>query len=265
MSEYKPNPRLCRKAARIWTANMVQPRFDQLGDRRGHDAGSQERQAIGQAMVSAICKDTQPWQLELFEIQLYMMLMSPDPYRLVPEEVIPDRVLNGVKKEGTENWLIKPLFDPTNYHNKGYQRSLSVDYHPNMILLLAGQCVGLPEQQHPIKSRLYLDWGSSCISYSFGYGRELTYLYPYPAVEEDPGYWEKRWLRTSLVGNNKDIKDLMLLAASYKTTWIEVDGDEEFHVPDEITDAAIQSNVDEVTDFMASMREKLSKEEATTS
>jgi len=253
--EYKPNPRLCKKAARIWTANMVQPRFDQLGGRRGHDQESQQREAVMQSMITSICKNTEPWQLELFEIQLYMMLMSDRPFDLVPDDVIPEKYL--VESKDDHGRITPPIKDQPMWHRPVHR--FGTDYHPDLLLFFAGRTVGLPEQQHPIKSRVAMAWDSSHISYSFGYAAPSTYLYPYPSsadTDEDPEYWSKRWLRTSLCGDAKDIDQMMILAANHRTEWIEVDGDEEFHVPKEITDAATAAKVDEVMAFMGELREK---------
>lgn len=252
MYEYKPNPRICRKAARIWTAHMVQPAFDQLGaTREEQDAGSREREGIMQAMTLSICKDTQPWQLELFEIQLYMMLMSPRPLDLIPDHLIPEH-LRVERKDG--NRIRPPIKEELIWQH--YPTYIGTDYDPDIILRAAGcWACGLPSQQFPIKSRMSINSGS--LNYAFGYAAHPVWLYPYPESADTPDdeHWSKRWLRTSLSGSGDDIKEMMILAANYKTEWIERDGEEPVKVPREITDAATNQKIDEVMSFLEEARE----------
>ena len=68
-ARYKPDPRICMKAAQLWRRHMERPVFNQLGDgpeRRGN-AEEIEREALCQVLIDGTVKNTTPAQLDIFE------------------------------------------------------------------------------------------------------------------------------------------------------------------------------------------------------
>ena len=220
--EYKPNPVLARRLARLWRRRMKVPEVNYLG--RGKD-GEQLRgsprealtQHLCQAVTSDICKDTTDDQLQVFEDEFFKILTTEYPFKAFVEK---ERVRLAKAIEQIEAGE-RPEFGP--YSVSGCKSVLKdmdwlegrqwctdarVDYDPTWSLTIPCRAAGIPRQQCPIKSYSSIDYKGRYVSASFGYGVPSEYHYP---LEEDGS----RWLITTLSGSDEDVDLLKTLANAY--------------------------------------------------
>jgi hypothetical protein len=203
--EYKPNERICRKAADLWFFAMKVPEFDQLGKTRSEqDEISRQREMMGQAMTLALTKNTTLAQLEIFREELYRILTTEYPFKDLELDTYPHRPSGQpwISEESLE-WM----------KSDQWVRRLGTDYDPDLALWAAGLKAGLPRAQFPIKTRMFIEM--TYISFRQGYGDEGVYYYPLP---------DNQWLVTSLSGSAEDIENLKKLALEHPNAFrVDVD------------------------------------------
>lgn len=136
--EYRPNPRIIKKAVQWWVDAIHDPKFDNLGD--GPASAQDKLSSAFCGMVSSM-KHMNPTaeQAAKFGEALEVALMTPS-------------------KSGY------------------YQPYVSVDYGPDMILDEAAKAAGLEKVQFPWKTSMHL--GNNYFTARHGYGGEMKYHYP---------------------------------------------------------------------------------------
>ena len=179
---YTPNERICKKAVALWVKLMHKPEFKQL--RRGedgivtddYDIMSVVREAQMQVLTSKITEGTTQEQFRLFEEEFFRILTTEYPYRDLPAEAFYDKRRKQALKKDTVEFLKRIQ----------WENSPGTDYDPNYALWMGGNLAGMPSQQFPIKTRMFIT--ETYLSLSAGYGAIPVFYYPMS---------NERWLVTS--------------------------------------------------------------------
>lgn len=189
--DYKPNERVCRKAVNLWAGMMHAPKFDQLGkSRQEQSAEVVHREALAQLLTDRITSGTTSDQIEVFSEEFYRVLTTEYPFRDLPLEEMKN-IYGRPYKEDTIDYL----------RSEQWVRNAGTDYDPCHGLAIPGTKAGLPSQQFPIKTRMWIH--DTHLTLSAGYGAQMIFYYPM----EDGS-----WLVTSLNGSEEDVEKLKAVA-----------------------------------------------------